>query len=145
MSIMEITIDHEGTKYFGQVVKIEKTTLGYDEDRSIFTSWLHLNGGGWGQGAGGYALDTLAEPRSIGVIPPPGGRRATAYGMDFIIQVLKTVGVSLWEEVKGKQVIALYAGDKVHYNNGVVLGIADLSGERVFIFKDHATEWNEEA
>ncbi len=75
---------------------IESTMLG-SEDHGILTAYLRLNYGGSGQGFGGYALDRFTGPGSSA-----GERVGTAYGMEFIRRVMKTVGVEKWEDLKGK-------------------------------------------
>jgi len=72
---------------------ITGTTLG-KEDHGIFTCYLHLNGEGWGSAFGGYALDEYqpAAKRRVG----------TAYGMEFIGAILRTLEVDSWEQLKGQ-------------------------------------------
>ncbi len=72
--------------------KISSTMLGY-EDHGILTCWLHIEGSGWGCGFGGHALDQYN--------PAFKERRGTAYGTQFIIEVLKVLEVSSWEKLKG--------------------------------------------
>lgn len=78
--------------------RIESTMLGY-EDHGILTCYLHLTFGGCRQGFGGYSMDAPnghrdANHRRIG----------TAYGMEFIARILETVGVTKWEDLKGKHI-----------------------------------------
>lgn len=74
--------------------QIIATMLGV-EDHGIFTVMLSLDYGGSGQGFGGWALDGKGEPRG-------GERVGTAWGMEFIARVMRTVGVKKWEDLKGK-------------------------------------------
>lgn len=60
--------------------KISGTMLGF-EDHGVFTCLLFLDFGGVSQGFGGYYL---------------------SYHTDMLEQILKVVGVSTWEELKGK-------------------------------------------
>lgn len=74
---------------------IESTFFG-TEDHGIFTAWLTLSYGGSGQGFGGYRLD--------GPIQQNGrlkGRVGTAYGMQFVMEILRVLGVESWEKLKG--------------------------------------------
>ena len=89
-------------QYTEKIAKIERVSLGY-EDHGIFTCMLHLDFGGSGQGAGGYALDAFDEES--------GQRRGTAYGMEWIIRVMRACGVDEWSDVKGKTVLCLYEPD----------------------------------
>jgi hypothetical protein len=74
---------------------IENTMLGI-EDHGIMSFWLYLDYGGSGQGVGGYALDDFKEDlnRRIG----------TAEGMELIGRILRVVGVSKWEDLKGQHI-----------------------------------------
>jgi len=89
-----------------QNAKITSTMLGV-EDHGIFTCMLYLDYGGAGQGAGGYAMDT---PKNIG---DKTVRVGTIFGMQLIIEVLRVVGVSKWEDLPGKHVRASASYDKV--------------------------------
>jgi len=77
---------------------IESTMLGY-EGHGIFSAYLQLDYGCAGQSFGGYAMDEPKGERGAGR-----HRVGTAFGMDFIIAVMKVVGVESWEELKGKHV-----------------------------------------
>jgi len=79
---------------------IESTMLGM-EDHGIFTCYLHLAFDGTGQGFGGYGLD--APVKENGEFK---GRVGSAYGMDFIMEVCRVVGVEKWEDLKGKHIRA---------------------------------------
>lgn len=74
---------------------ITSTMLGY-EDHGIFTFMIHLNYGGAGQGAGGYALDQYDKKAEK--------RVGSKYGIDLIATIIKTVGVDSWEQLKGKHI-----------------------------------------
>jgi hypothetical protein len=63
---------------------IRSTNLGY-EGHGIMTANLHLDYGGGGQAFGGYDM---------------GGN----FGMEFIKNVIDTVGVQNWEELPGKHI-----------------------------------------
>ena len=82
--------------------KIESTMLGV-EDHGILTFFLTLKFEGSGQGFGGYAMDSYdkAKKRRIG----------SAFGTDCILQILDTVGVGKWEDLKGKYVRVKRDGD----------------------------------
>lgn len=75
---------------------IKSTHLGV-EDHGILTCYLHLDYGGSGQGFGGYSLDTPVKDDKGKFLH----RVGTAFGMEFINQVLKTLGASSWEELPG--------------------------------------------
>ncbi len=75
--------------------KITSTMLGI-EDHGILTFMLHLDYGGGGQGAGGYALDASIYKNGKFV-----GRQGTAGGMDIILRILELLDVNMWEDLPG--------------------------------------------
>lgn len=126
-----ITVEHDGSTYYGKVATVTSTHLG-GEDHGILTAYLHCDGDGWGIGVGGYGLDSYDEAM--------GERIPTAYGLDQIVQMYRTVGVSKWEDVVGREVLVLF--DTPSSLGSTAKGIAHISDEkRVLILKDHANEW----
>jgi len=83
--------------------RIEGTSLGF-EHHDILTCWLHLDYGGSGQGFGGYVLDTYDKEAKQ--------RVGTPYGTEFILRVLRVVGVRKWEDLVGKHVRVSTSRDK---------------------------------
>lgn len=75
---------------------IKSVSLGYEDLYRIFTCSLILDYGGERQVFGGYSLDTYNKELDK--------RIGTAYGLEFIINILETVGVDKWEELKGKSI-----------------------------------------
>jgi hypothetical protein len=129
---MKITLEHDGVTYAGQVGTITATSLGL-EDHGVMTTQLIFEGVGWGVGFGGMCLDEFdkAEDRRVG----------SAFGLDHIMELLRVVGVSSWEKIKGKQMVVLYKDESFWGSSPV--GIASLEGDRVFIPKAHAESWLE--
>jgi hypothetical protein len=74
--------------------RISSTSLG-SEDHGIFTAWIYLDYGSSGQGFGGYALDGRPPDRRGSERP------GTAYGMEYIIRILRTLKVERWEKLPG--------------------------------------------
>lgn len=128
-----IAVEHHGHTYKGYIAHIDATSLGW-EDHGILTATLHLSWKGSGIGTGGYCLDTTDN----------GKRKGTAYGLDHIMQIMATVGVSRWEDLKGKNVIVLF---DVPMDRSTVgqssVGIAGLLNEKVLIYKEHVAEWKD--
>lgn len=89
--------------------KITSTTLG-TEDHGIVSMFVHLDYSGSGQGFGGFCLDTPIEDASGKFLR----REGTAWGMEFIMRVLATVGVERWEQLPGKYVRADAEWGTVH-------------------------------
>ena len=84
--------------------KITGTMLGF-EDHGIFTWMIYLEWKGGGVGFGGYVI---------------GGES----GVDSIKEVLNTVGVEKWEDLKGKYVVVESEG-----LGGRALGIRNIIDE----------------
>lgn len=130
-------IEHDGTTYTATVMVIKKTSFGY-EDHGILTGYLHCQGASTGVGVGGYCLD---EPNQV-----THDRLGTAYGLDWIIRVLKTVGVERWEDLPGKRVYVLFEGGDGRAISGwgsTSAGIANIDTGDVFIMREHAEAWRE--
>lgn len=123
-----------GTVYTEQIAKIRRVKLGW-EDHGIFTCSLDLDYGGSGQGAGGYGLD---EPRK-GEDGEHLGRFGTAYGMEWIIRLMRACNAEDWRDVEGTTVIALR--DEGYH--GRVRGIKPLPTEQgePFIFDELSLEF----
>lgn len=127
-----ISVDHNGTTYAGEVMRIKSTMLG-TEDHGIVTAYLHCEVNGSSVGVGGYSLDTPVESdRSF-------AREGTAYGLDHLLRIMETVGVSRWEALPGKDVIVLSEGSGGW--GSMAVGIANLLDSKVLIFSEHLAEW----
>lgn len=72
--------------------QIKSTSFGY-EDHGILTCYLHVAGDGWGCGFGGYVLDVYDSQAKQ--------RIGSAYGLQFLIDVMKAVGAASWEKLPG--------------------------------------------
>jgi hypothetical protein len=75
--------------------KIASTSLGI-EDHGIFSSMIMIEFNGSVQGFGGWALDKFSKELDQ--------RIGTAFGCQFILELLKTLEVSTWDELKGLNV-----------------------------------------
>lgn len=71
---------------------VKSTMLGV-EDHGILTAFLHIDGGGWGCGFGGYSFDTYDKSKEK--------RVGSAYGTTFIMRVLDVLEVDTWEKLPG--------------------------------------------
>ena len=91
--------------------KIDSTMLGR-EDHGIMTCMLFVNYGGACQGFGGYTLDGYDKGLEK--------RVGSAYGMEFIIRVLETVGVTRWEELPGKHLRVKADHGKIHSIGNII-------------------------
>lgn len=84
---------------------INSTMLGY-EDHGIFTAMLMLDFGDSTQGFGGYGLDTYVKSLDQ--------RKGTAYGCQWIINVLRTLEVEKWEDLPKTKLRVKADFDKIH-------------------------------
>ncbi len=136
MSARTITVEHNGTAYYGHLARIDSTSLGW-EDHGILTAYLHCSWPGGGVGVGGFCLDSPKgrAARDAGDY----GRKGTAYGLDHLMRLMETVGVERWEKLPGQQVIVLF-----EEKNSLGLsskGIAGALNDKVLILAEHAAEW----
>jgi hypothetical protein len=123
-----ITVEHNGKTYEGQIGTIRSTSPGY-EDHGILTVNLDVLFPTGGVGVGGYCLDMNDKGERVG----------TAYGLDHIIRILETAGVSRWEKLPGTQIIVLFA-DHAGWG-GRSVGFASTTDDKVLILEEHAVAW----
>ena len=131
MSALTATLTHNGVEYDAQIATIEDTLFG-EEDHGIWTVILYFAAGGWQQGTSARGLDQWDDEQQR--------RIGSAFGMDHVMAIVRTLGCRNWENVKGLRCLVLR---KRAY--GLIEGIADLEGERVLIFDEHAAAWFPEA
>ena len=107
-----------------EIAKITNVMLGF-EDHGIFTAFLDLDYGGTAQGLGGFCMSSEQGGKTV----------ATPRAMDFVIRVLRAVGVSKWEDLKGRTIFALFENDSF---GAKPIGIENLPTERGerFLFAD---------
>lgn len=130
MSNLNVTVEHNGAEYSGEIMRIERTSLGR-EDHNIVTGYLHCRGDGTGVGLGGYRLDEFDRQA--------GESHGTGYGLDWIMRVMETVGVESWEKLPGQRVIGLFKSPG-HLGQTAV-GIANVDTGKALIWSEHAEEW----
>lgn len=138
MSGRSLVIEHNGTDYSGQIGTIRSTSLGY-MDHGVLSAFVQVEWVGGGVGVGGFVLD---EPKDRD--NKDYSRRGTAYGLDHVIRIMETVGVSKWEDLVGKLVVVLFEGK--NYVGSRSVGLASATDESlVFVLSEHAAEWRREA
>ena len=101
---------------------IISTQLGR-EDHGIFTCMIHIKFDGTSQGYGGDAFDTWDESKKK--------RIGTAYGCEAIMEILKTLDVENWEDLKG-----LHVRVKKDKSYGVIKSIGHIIKDQWFSFKE---------
>lgn len=94
--------------------KIRSTSLGY-LGHGVVSCMIHLDYGDSAQGFGGYCFDT---PEDVGL--KTFRRTGTAWGMEFIIRILNTVGVERWEDLLGKHVRVKCNFSKIHEIGNII-------------------------
>lgn len=137
-----LTVEHNGNKYTGHIATIDSTVLGGLGDRGIFNFWLQTSWKGGGVGVGGYVMDEPYKDADDKFL----GRRGTAYGMQLIMDVMETVGVTDWEKIKGEKIIVLFDYSPTGGTwGGSSKGFANLLDEsKVLILKDHVKAYKAE-
>lgn len=143
MNEIEITLRLPGAEginreFVGHIATAESTHIG-SNDHGGMTGWVHVKWGGGGVGLGGLSLD---EPDKRAGKDQSGGsypRKGTELGMEWIRRMIWAIAGSYgqWESIPGSRMILLF--EKATSYSPV--GVADLSGERVFIFKDLSEEY----
>ena len=77
--------------------KIISTKLG--QDHGCLTADLTIEGDGWGCGFGGYCLDHWCADI---------GKHSSTDGYGAIIELMKTLEVESWEDIKGNFKVLVY-------------------------------------
>lgn len=134
MSKTAISVEHNGTEYKAVLAIIRSTFLGI-QDHGIMTAQLNCEWGSSSIATGSYALD--------GPVKDDQGRThrvGSAFGMDHVIQIMATVGVSEWEKLPGHNVLVLFDQSRP---DGPTVGIANISGPKVLIYQEHCDSWKD--
>ncbi|ALY10864.1 hypothetical protein WILDE_82 [Arthrobacter phage Wilde] len=122
---IETTATVNGVEYRLEVATIEATELG-ENDHGMIDAGLRLRMRSTGIVFGGYRLDH----------PTDNGPEGTAWGLQYLMEIMKVVGVDRWEKLVGRQVYFMEPADR-----GWDVGIASLDGTRYFIPKAHLDKW----
>lgn len=140
----EFIVRHAGVDYSAHIATIKSTSLTY-EDHGILTMYSVLEWPGGGVSFGGYGLDepTFEPPTADGKRGKFIGRKPTAYGLDFILQVMKVAGVDTYERIAGQRVLALFDYKANGSTWGAqVQGLAHIDDkDRIFLPKEHVKLW----
>lgn len=136
MSAVKIVVEHDGVDYPAEVMTIKSTSLGL-QHHGIWDLNLHCEGDGTGISVGGYCLDNIPAADPFG----EDERRGTAFGMDQIMEIVKTVGVERWEQLPGKRIYVLFDPSRSGGWGGMSIGLANVDTGRALILKEHAARW----
>ena len=100
--------------------KIIETKLG--EDHGCLTAYIYVEGAGWGGGIGGYCLDHWCSEA---------GHYGSSDGYGAIIELMKTLDVDKWEDLKGTYL-------RVHVDDrNTIDKIGHLTKDEWFSFKEY--------
>lgn len=99
--------------------QITSTKLG--EEHGCLTARVIVEGDGWGGGLGGYCLDHWCAKT---------GEHHSSDGYGAIIELMKTLEVESWEELKGKYV-------RVESENWKIIRIGHLMKDNWFSFEEY--------
>lgn len=136
MGARNLVIEEAGIEYGGQIGTIKSTALGW-ESHGVLSASLIIEWKGGGVSVGGFCLDEPVDRESGNY-----DRKGTAYGLDHIMWIMKTVGVEKWEALVGKQVIVLFKGKSAWGSQSV--GIASTTDEsQVLVLANHAQAWRD--
>ena len=105
--------------------KITNTKLGLDH--GCLTAYIFLEGNGWGCGFGGYCLDHWFADI---------GDHHSSDGYGVIIELMKTLEVESWEELKDQYIRV----ETQQGWGGNVIKIGHLIKDKWFSFKDYFEE-----
>jgi len=123
--VRDAVVTVEGVDYYAQPCTIESTSLGFN-DRGMFDCWLHVKGAGWGVGIGGYCLDSYNSEKK---------EREPHIAMPTLVTaILRTVGVSTWEELRGKRIHVLRSNPSAWGSTSQGIASADL--DRALVYAD---------
>lgn len=124
---VHMAVEHEAVIYPATVATIAGTRLGVN-DHGVFTADLTLDllPTGGVHALGGWVLDDVPSERG-------GGRMPLAVGMEFVVEIMRVVGVSTWEDLVGQKILALSHQDGDGGWGSTNVGIASLSGIDVLV------------
>lgn len=97
--------------------KIASTFLGV-EDHGIFTIMIHIQGDGWGQGFGGYALGNSKKYGSLVVIK----------------DILDVFEIDSWEKLEGQFCRIIRDGESL---GSKIIKIGNIMKDKWFSFEDY--------
>lgn len=133
MTTLTTHLEHEGTSYPAQHAEILGTRLGWHEHTGCLGVALHLRNDDGTEARSAlddYALDNPPDPSR-----PPAERRRTADAdsMEFVLAIMRTVGVQTWEALVGARVVNVCDPAGTAGWGGRSVGIASADGKRVLI------------
>jgi len=85
---------------------IKNAEIQLDYDGAFLTAWIDLDYDGAGQGFGGFCFDQFDKTQNK--------RVGTAWGCEYIRQILEVIGVMKWSDLKGKNVRVKQDSNKVY-------------------------------
>ncbi len=104
--------------------KVERVTFGW-EDHGFLSSYIHLTGGGWGQGFGGLILGYSGKSEHE--------EKAYPYLYRWVTGILNLFDVDDWSKLTGRRCWVLAEHTKAH-------ALRSEFGKRTFWISDEAEE-----
>ena len=131
MTTSHLTLEHKGTAYTAIPGKIGRTNLGFHVHHRRVVAELGISLPDCGYiNTADYVLDEK--------VPGNPEAEGSAYGMDYIMGILRAAGCDAWEHLIGSRVLVLFATEEF---GQPALGLARADGANAFIFREHADHW----
>lgn len=133
MTTSQMTLTHNGTTYDAVPGRINRTYLGFHEHHMRMVAELGIAFETSYINTGDYALDQ----RGPGTEPAVG----TAFGMEYVMNILRAAGSDTWEGLNGCRIMVLFEAGSDPWGRHAV-GLARQDGSKhTFIFQDLADSW----
>lgn len=128
-----LSLNHNGTTYAAVPGTITGTMLGFHGNHgTLATLGISLPEND-SFSTGDYILDQHR---------PGGGPTAgTAFGMDYILHILRAANTELWENLEGRSVLVLFKADGTERFRAY--GLARTDGTAAFNFAELSESWDE--
>lgn len=96
-----VKVDINGATFYFVPAVCKNATVSLERDGCFLGVSMNIEGDGWGTGGPGICLDTYDKEL--------GRRVGTAYGAEFIRNVLERMGVDSYRDINNRPVDILYA------------------------------------
>lgn len=108
---------------FKEILNAQITSTKLGEDHGCLTAYIFLEGDGWGVIFGGYCLDHWCADV---------GEHSSLDGYGAVIELMKTLEVDSWEQLKGQ-----YVRVEFEEQGREVIRIGQLMKNKWFSFKEY--------
>lgn len=125
-----LSLTHNGITYNAVPGTIARTALGTHQGHASALLVVRLPDGIL-LDIGDYVLDWPRPDRS--------GTEGTAFGMDYLLHVMRAAGVPFWEEMIGRPLMVLFQAGKSDRRRAY--GLARADGTHAFVFAELSAAW----